>query len=107
LTADDHNGNLRGPSCTQRERRRLGAAARRRGVVDEQDSRIAFQRTRGPVSVGGERVRRCHGTWPEGQERFESVLGLADDRANDALDRVLALALARPGTVVTMSNSGT
>lgn len=97
MTADDHDGNGRGPSCAQRECRRLGVATGRPRVVDEQDSRIISQRACGTVPVGGERVRRCPSTWPAGQERFEPALGLADDRASDALERVLALSLACPG----------
>ncbi len=97
VTADDHDGDRRGPGCTQRERRRLGVAACRPRVVDEQDGRIISQRARGTVSAGGERVRRCPATRPAGQERFESVLGLTDDRAGDPLKRVLPFALACPG----------
>jgi len=59
--------------------------------------RIISQRACGAVPVGGERVRQCPTTRPAGQERFESALGLTNDRANDALKRVLPFALACPG----------
>ena len=85
VSADDHDGNLRGPGCAQRERRRLGVTASRPGVVDKQDARIVSQHPRGTVPVGGERMRRRSTTLSESQERLIPVFGLTDDRANDAL----------------------